>query len=185
VVLVLAAALTVAPRPAAAGSSPEGVPPTIAPGTAPGGVSPTIAPGSPPGGVSPTIAPPPPPEGVSPTIAADFVWAIEVERTTRGLPGLVPDMALAATAQLWSGGMALFDTLVEDRQYATTIATSDPAWRAAAENVGEGSSTQAIEAAFMASPPHRANILGDYTHVGVGVFVDGAGRIWVTERFYC
>jgi uncharacterized protein YkwD len=36
----------------------------------------------------------------------------------------------------------------------------------------------------MASPPHRANILGNYSHMGVGVAIDGSGRVWVTERFY-
>jgi uncharacterized protein YkwD len=35
----------------------------------------------------------------------------------------------------------------------------------------------------MASPPHRANILGNFTHMGVGVVIAN-GRFWVTERFY-
>jgi len=118
------------------------------------------------------------------TIAVAFLWAIEVERTQRGLPALVPDATVSAEAQLWSGGMALFGTLVHDHSYQTELAAMDPQWQALGENVGYGQSPGSVEAAFMASPEHRANVLGNYTHMGVGVFVDGTGRIWVTERFY-
>jgi len=122
--------------------------------------------------------------GVSPTIAAEFIWAIEVVRSAHGLPGLVPDPSVSAAAQNWSGGMALFHTLVHDSQLGAVIAAVDPAWQAAGENIGTGPTPQSIEAAFIASPEHLANMLGAYTHVGVGVFVDGSGQIWVTERFY-
>jgi uncharacterized protein YkwD len=118
------------------------------------------------------------------TIAVEFMWAIDIERTSRGLGALVPDPTVCAQAQTWSGGMALFGTLVHDRSYQTELAAMDPHWQALGENVGYGPSPQSVEAAFMASPEHRANILGNYTHMGVGVFVDGTGRVWVTERFY-
>ncbi|HVM64359.1 MAG TPA: CAP domain-containing protein [Acidimicrobiales bacterium] len=122
--------------------------------------------------------------GVSPTIAMEFEWAIEVVRTQRGLPPLAIDPSVANGAQEWSGGMALFDTLVHDLKFSSELATIDPGWQAEGENVGVGGTPQSIEAAFVASPPHLANMLGNFTHMGVGVFVDGAGRIWVTERFY-
>jgi len=122
--------------------------------------------------------------GVSPTIAAEFVWAIDVVRTERGLPALVPDAPLSVGAQEWSGGMALLGTLVHDQQLGAVVSAVDPGWRTAGENIGTGTTPQAIEGAFVASPPHLANMLGPYTHVGVGAFVDGAGRLWVTERFY-
>jgi len=118
------------------------------------------------------------------TVALAFEWAIDVERTSRGLAPLVPDPTISGEAQLWSGGMALFGTLVHDHNFSAEIAAADPAWRAAGENVGEGPSPASVEAALMASPEHRANILGDYTHMGVGAFVDGNGTVWVTERFY-
>ena len=78
--------------------------------------------------------------------------------------------------------MAFTGTLAEDPR-AAAIAAYDPSWQGEGENVGVGATPQSIEGAFMASPPHRANILGAYTHVGVGVVVAN-GRIWVTERFY-
>ena len=38
--------------------------------------------------------------------------------------------------------------------------------------------------AFMASPEHRANILDSrYTRVGVGIYHDAQGAMWVTEMF--
>jgi uncharacterized protein YkwD len=105
-------------------------------------------------------------------------------RTQRGLPALDVDATIAGGAQEWSGGMALFNTLVHDRQFGAELSAVDPAWQAEGENVGVGPSAQSVQAAFMASPEHLANILGNYTHMGVGVFVDGIGRVWVTERFY-
>jgi uncharacterized protein YkwD len=118
------------------------------------------------------------------SVSVAFEWAIDVERTSRGLPPLVPDPTISAEAQVWSGAMALFGTLVHDRNFSAEVAAADASWRAAGENVGYGASPSSVEAAFMASPAHRANILGNYTHMGVGVFIDGYGRVWVTERFY-
>lgn len=59
-----------------------------------------------------------------------------------------------------------------------------------AENVGYatwpgGSMTVVVphlHQAFMDSPGHRANILGDYNQVGIGVVVDG-DTTWVTVNF--
>jgi len=123
-------------------------------------------------------------DGNSQSVATAFEWSIDVERAAHGLGPLVVDPTVSTGAQEWSGGMALFNTLVEDVHYSSELAATVPTWHGDGENVGWGYSPQDVDAAFMASPSHRANILGDYTHVGVGVFVDGAGRYWVTERFY-
>ncbi|MGA8039539.1 MAG: CAP domain-containing protein, partial [Acidimicrobiia bacterium] len=58
-----------------------------------------------------------------------------------------------------------------------------PPWSAAGENVGTGGSVGSIFDALVGSSGHRANMLGDYTHMGVGVFVDGAGRLWAVHLF--
>jgi len=121
---------------------------------------------------------------VSPQLAVAFEWAIDVERAHVGLGPLIVDATVSQQAQEWSGGMALFNNMAEDWHYAAEMSATVPSMSRYGENVGEGPSASSVEAAFMASPPHRANILGNYTHVGVGVFVDGTGRVWVTERFY-
>jgi uncharacterized protein YkwD len=51
------------------------------------------------------------------------------------------------------------------------------------ENIARGWSSASIAEALWNSPGHRANILGDWTHVGIGVFEDGNGRLWVVYRF--
>jgi uncharacterized protein YkwD len=52
------------------------------------------------------------------------------------------------------------------------------------ENVGVGSTVDGLQDAFMASPPHRENILRTaFDHVAIGMAsVDG--RLWVTVIFY-
>jgi hypothetical protein len=62
-----------------------------------------------------------------------------------------------------------------------TSITSD--WEAMAENVGVGTDVAKVFDAFMASSPHRANITGDYTHAGVGTYIDDQGLVWVTVIF--
>ena len=52
------------------------------------------------------------------------------------------------------------------------------------ENVGVGSTVDGLQDAFMASPPHRDNILRTaFDHVAIGMAsVDG--HLWVTVIFY-
>jgi uncharacterized protein YkwD len=52
------------------------------------------------------------------------------------------------------------------------------------ENVGVGSTVDGLQEAFMASPPHRDNILRTaFAHVAIGMArVDG--HLWVTVVFY-
>jgi uncharacterized protein YkwD len=60
-------------------------------------------------------------------------------------------------------------------------------YRTMGENIlvapADMSATQA-EAQWMASPPHRANILsGAFNIVGIGYVRDGSGRIWLVQDF--
>lgn len=56
-------------------------------------------------------------------------------------------------------------------------------WQALGENVGMGVDLNAMHDAFMNSSGHRANILGNYNYVGVGVKTDASGVSWVTVVF--
>jgi uncharacterized protein YkwD len=56
-------------------------------------------------------------------------------------------------------------------------------WSALAENVAKAKTVAKVHQAFMQSSAHRANILGPYKRVGVGV-VWRKGWLWVTEIFY-
>jgi uncharacterized protein YkwD len=57
-------------------------------------------------------------------------------------------------------------------------------WELGGENVGVGASLESLEDAFMASEPHRKNILRRvYEHAAVGI-ARADDRIWVTVIFY-
>jgi uncharacterized protein YkwD len=57
-------------------------------------------------------------------------------------------------------------------------------WSAGGENVGVGPSLPDLQAVFMASTPHRRNILNrEFDHVAIGV-VESDGDLWVTVIFY-
>lgn len=115
---------------------------------------------------------------------AAFVAAINQSRAAAGLAALATDPAASQVARGWSGQMAGRDLLqhnpnlqAEVEAYVTT------AWQRIGENVGVGYGVSSLHDAFMNSSGHRANILGDYNRVGVGVVRDASGRIWVTVVF--
>ena len=57
-------------------------------------------------------------------------------------------------------------------------------WELGGENVGVGGSLESLEDAFMASEPHRKNILRRvYDHAAVGI-ARADDRIWITVIFY-
>jgi hypothetical protein len=64
-----------------------------------------------------------------------------------------------------------------------SLASVTGVWEKLGENVGAGIDLNALHDAFMGSSGHRANILGDYNYVGVGVKTDSAGVSWVTVVF--
>lgn len=51
------------------------------------------------------------------------------------------------------------------------------------ENVARATSPALAHRALYASPSHRMNLLGNYTHFGVGVVKDETGAAWVCEVF--
>jgi uncharacterized protein YkwD len=57
-------------------------------------------------------------------------------------------------------------------------------WSLGGENVGVGASLADLQDAFMASPPHRRNILERrFDHAAIGI-VQSDGNFWVTVIFY-
>jgi hypothetical protein len=127
------------------------------------------------GSAAPALASPSTDEGA-------FLTQLNQERQRRGLTPLVLDNPLAATARDWSQTMAARNQLSHDPGLAADATAVEPSWRRVAENVGVGYSVQSLHDAFMGSSGHRANILGPYNRVGIGV-VHSGGKIWVTVRF--
>jgi hypothetical protein len=113
-----------------------------------------------------------------------FVSKINADRAADGLdplavlPGLTT-YARSHSEEMAADGQIYHSTSDELRSMANSAA---PGWQRLGENVGVGGSVDSLHAAFMNSAGHRANILGDYTHVGIGT-VEGNGRLYVTEIF--
>ena len=111
-----------------------------------------------------------------------FLTMLNDTRAGSGLAPLMPDPAASSVARNWSTTMAAQNRLYHNPDLAahvTTFVTRD--WLRAGENVGVGGDVEGLHRAFWNSLPHRANMLGDYNRVGVGVV--NTDRLWVTFTF--
>lgn len=113
----------------------------------------------------------------------DFLNLLNATRQGQGLEALGLSRGLSNQARSWSGAMASSNQLSHDGNLAAETAAVVPDWRRAGENVGVGYSVSNLHQAFWESAGHRANMLGSFNQVGIGVTVEGSGRIWVTFRF--
>jgi|SRR5687767_9861731 len=108
-----------------------------------------------------------------------LVSLVNGARTGAGLPSLAVSAALTESARAHSAAMAASGSLSHSGDLSGIVAE----WTSVAENVGVGGSVTEVHQALMGSAEHRANILGDFTLLGVGVVTGGDGRVWVTEHF--
>jgi uncharacterized protein YkwD len=149
---------------------------------------PTTPPGDRAGAPGPITPPKPvdPPKSIlkplpDPLTATErqFFNLVNQERSRAGLPMLELDVRLVEKARLHSERMSA----VNRPFHSVNLAALAPGkWRVIGENVGAAKSADALHARFMQSPSHKANILGHYDRLGVGVVVAN-GRLWVTEHF--
>jgi uncharacterized protein YkwD len=131
-----------------------------------------------------------PASAASATDEQDFVNRINQERASQGRRALTVCAAMVDVARAWSDHEAnrnAGDTMGHNPSYTTQIPSG---WKSAAENVAWGSGSNATVAvlhqSLMNSPTHSTNILGDFTHVGVGVTLTGSGsslQMYVTQNF--
>jgi hypothetical protein len=110
---------------------------------------------------------------------SNFTAATNGARHAAGLAPLNVSGDLVAAATAHAKAMASSGVLAHTVRLGSALCC----WQALGENVGRGSSAALIQAALLASPEHRANILGDYTQVGIGYAVDSHGQLWVSELF--
>jgi hypothetical protein len=107
-----------------------------------------------------------------------FVSRINASRANAGLPPLQTHSDLVDDARAWSQRMLEAGAI----SHNPNLGSVTTGWESLGENVGVGPDEGTLHDAFMGSPGHKANILGDYTHVGVGV-VSEPDRMWVTVVF--
>lgn len=112
----------------------------------------------------------------------ELVRLVNDERRRRGLATLAVTHQQQRKAREHSEVMAADRDLHHAPDLAGDVFPGD-AWTGMAENIVRGRSVRAAHDAFMRSPGHRDNVLdGRWTHVGVGIVVDG-GDLWITQRF--
>lgn len=112
---------------------------------------------------------------------AAFLSRINDERAAVGLAPLSVDSGLRAHARNHSAEMAASGGIYHSSS-DELVAAAGTGWTKVGENVGKGGSVGALHDAFMASPGHKANILGEYNYAGVGVTISG-DSIYVTVVF--
>jgi uncharacterized protein YkwD len=153
---------------------------TLAPATTAAPTT-TQAPAEQPPETQPKKPPPPPtaPEGgFNAGYESAFASSINSYRSSQGLAGLSRNGSLDAEARAWAKRIAERGDLSH-----SDLGRLIPPWSAAAENVGSGDSVSSLFDALTASSEHRANMLGGYTHFGIGVWVDGSGSLWTAHLF--
>jgi uncharacterized protein YkwD len=137
------------------------------------------------------------------TAAAQVLALINQARATAGLPALTVTSGLESSSSahnlLMADGCGLShqcpgEAAIGDRETAAGVH-----WTAAGENIGDGGPVADTSAAIaqMAvgltqsmlneQPPndgHRMNILStSFTHIGIAVYRDGSGTVWLAQDF--
>jgi uncharacterized protein YkwD len=145
-----------------------------------------------------------PPGTTAPAALADQVLAqLNQARAAAGVPALTMSTGLVASAaahnQVMAGGCGLSHQCPAEPALGDRISAHGVSWHAAGENIGEGGPVQSTDAAVLAmaqqltgsmlaeTPPndgHRRNILSaSFTHVGISLYRDSAGTVWLTQDF--
>ncbi len=119
---------------------------------------------------------------------ARMVDIINAERSGRGLSTMYADATMGRFSREWSAIMAANGGLSHRPDLGALANAVAAGWSSVAENVGydpnsvELAAMDTLHRSFMNSAGHRANLLGDFNRVSVGVFHLG-GTTYVTVNF--
>ena len=119
--------------------------------------------------------------------AGEVFRLTNIERVNEGLPPLSEESSLTRTAVVRANEIiSLFSHKRPDGSKCFTAFDENGVnygW--AGENIGMGQSTPAeVVKAWMDSPGHRENILkAEFNHLGVGVAMDGNGKLYWAQNF--
>ncbi|MFT4258240.1 CAP domain-containing protein [Microbacterium sp.] len=102
-------------------------------------------------------------------------------RADNGLDPLVLNPSVSAVAQAWSTKQALADGMSHNPDYASQLPKG---WLRAGENVAAGYTyDKVVTTGWAKSAGHLANILGDYTDIGIGIATAADGTVYYTQNF--
>lgn len=114
--------------------------------------------------------------------------ALNAERDEHGLAHLDAAPELREDGMQWASEIAASRTLVH-RTNDQLAGGAPTGWRTVGENLARtnearaGEATRAIIGAFMRSPAHRANVLGDFDRVDVAALPGDDGLVYVVVTF--
>lgn len=115
-------------------------------------------------------------------LRSQIVQLTNDDRANKDRSALELDLQLSRYAKKHSQDMADAGELFHTTDLAAKLKGKH--WSIGGENVGVASSLADLEDMFMASAPHRRNILNrEFDHFAVGV-VQSDGNFWVTIIFY-
>jgi hypothetical protein len=121
--------------------------------------------------------------GAAPAQAAEsdsIAGLVNQARWANGQAGLLRNGALDTVAVNWANQMAQANSLTHNPNTGSQIPAGWSRW---GENIAQGyPNASAVHAGWMASPGHHANIVGDFTDLGVA-FISAGGTTWAVEVF--
>jgi uncharacterized protein YkwD len=110
------------------------------------------------------------------SVATTILTQTNAARAKHGLAPLTYDTTLAGHGVEASAvAMATSGVLVHDSDILASLDPQPTAW---GENLAHGMADDEVVAAWLASAPQRANLLGDYDAMAVGYAVDAHGHAW-------
>lgn len=110
-----------------------------------------------------------------------FLSAINSTRGAAGLAPLRMDGGLQAHARRHTADMIAAGEIYHSSSEQLRAAAGS-GWEKLGENVGRGGTVSSLHQAFLDSPSHKANILGDYDYAGIGTDTSD-GVLYVTVVF--
>ena len=135
--------------------------------------------------------------------AAQVLTLINQARHAARLPALAtaPDLVISSSAHnlKMAGGCGLSHQCPGEPALGARLTAAGVHWTAAGENIGEGGQVSGTPAAIAQMavgitqamlderPPddgHRLNMLsGKFAHIGIAVYRDSSGNVWLTQDF--
>lgn len=115
---------------------------------------------------------------------SQHVASINNYRAQNGRARLPVSGCLTDKALYWSDAMAKAGKISHSPNIASDTQACHPTWNLAGENVGVGYDNAGLMKAFIASAPHRANMLDTrWRAFGVGAVRKSDNRVFVTQRY--
>jgi uncharacterized protein YkwD len=105
---------------------------------------------------------------------------VNAARKRAGKRPLQESSGLNKIAIAWSGKMAAAEEMSHNPKLRAQLPKG---WRNFGENVAYGYTADRVTKAWLDSPGHRANILGDFNRIGIGVACSSQGWPYYTQDF--